>query len=84
LWCDVVKLVRIEMKSAKIIENRAKPDIDPAVSVRATISFPAEIYATLEEIAKRKKVSIAWVVREAAERYVADQWPLFAGLKQHE
>jgi metal-responsive CopG/Arc/MetJ family transcriptional regulator len=42
-------------------------------SVRATISFPSDLYATLEEIAKQKRVSLAWVVRDAAERYVADQ-----------
>ena len=46
---------------------------------RASVSFPPELYATLERIAKEKKVSVAWVVREAAEQYVGDQWPLFAG-----
>jgi hypothetical protein len=46
-------------------------------SVRATISFPSELYKTLEGIAREKKVSLAWVVREAAEQYVADKWPLF-------
>ncbi len=46
-------------------------------STRASISFPPELYRTLEEIAKRKKVSLAWVVRDAAEKYVADKWPLF-------
>ncbi|MFB3779476.1 MAG: CopG family transcriptional regulator [Bryobacteraceae bacterium] len=45
--------------------------------VRATISFPPEMYETLEGIAKEKKVSLAWVVREAAEKYIADKWPLF-------
>jgi hypothetical protein len=49
------------------------------MSVRATISFPPEVYETLEVIAKEKKVSIAWVVREAAEKYIADKWPLFRG-----
>ena len=44
---------------------------------RASVSFPPELYKTLEELAKKKKVSIAWVVREAAEKYVADEWPLF-------
>jgi len=48
-------------------------------SVRATISFPSDIYETLEEIARQKKVSLAWVVREATEQYVADKWPLFKG-----
>jgi len=46
-------------------------------TVRATISFPPDLYDTLEEIAKQKKVSLAWVVREAAEQYLAEKWPLF-------
>ena len=45
--------------------------------MRATISFPSEIYKTLDDIARQKKVSLAWVVREAAEQYIADKWPLF-------
>ena len=40
--------------------------------VRATISFPPDVYQTLEIIAKEKKVSLAWVVREASERYIAN------------
>jgi len=52
--------------------------------VRATISFPPDIYETLEGIAKEKKVSLAWVVREATEKYIADKWPLLAGSHQHE
>jgi hypothetical protein len=46
-------------------------------SVRATISFPPDMYRTLEEIARQKKVSLAWVVREAVEQYFTDKWPLF-------
>jgi predicted transcriptional regulator len=72
------------MKSAKVIAKRTNPENEHAASVRATISFPADVYATLEKIAQRKKVSLAWVVREATERYVGDQWPLFAGLKHNE
>jgi metal-responsive CopG/Arc/MetJ family transcriptional regulator len=41
--------------------------------VRASISFPPNLYETLEEIAKQKKASLAWVVRDAAEKYIADQ-----------
>jgi len=48
-------------------------------TVRASISFPAELYRTLEEIAREKKVSLAWVVRDAAEQYVSAKWPLFKG-----
>jgi metal-responsive CopG/Arc/MetJ family transcriptional regulator len=42
-------------------------------SVRASISFPSDIYTTLEELARQNKVSLAWVVRDAAERYIADR-----------
>lgn len=41
--------------------------------VRASISFPPDLYETLEGIAEQKKVSLAWVVRDAAEKYVAEQ-----------
>ena len=41
------------------------------LAVRASISFPPDLYQTLDEIAKRKKVSLAWVVRDAGERYAA-------------
>jgi hypothetical protein len=44
---------------------------------RASVTFPPEVYRTLENIAREKKVSLAWVVREAAEKYIADRWPLF-------
>ena len=51
----------------------------PSRTTRATISFPTEIYLELERIAEAKKVSVAWVVREAAEKYLDAQWPLFGG-----
>ena len=41
--------------------------------IRASISFPPEVYETLESIAKEKKVSLAWVVRDAAERYIVEK-----------
>jgi metal-responsive CopG/Arc/MetJ family transcriptional regulator len=43
-----------------------------AQALRASVSFPPELYHAIEAIAKQKKVSVAWVVRDAAERYVAD------------
>ena len=43
------------------------------VLIRASIGFPPDLYETLEEIAKQKKVSLAWVVRDASERYAADE-----------
>ena len=44
-----------------------------ASTIRASITFPPNLYETLEEIARQKKVSLAWVVRDAAEKYVADR-----------
>ncbi|MEF8700958.1 MAG: ribbon-helix-helix domain-containing protein [Candidatus Accumulibacter sp. UW26] len=46
-------------------------------TARASVSFPLELYETRERIAKEKKVSVAWIVRDAAEQYVGQQWPLF-------
>lgn len=48
-------------------------------TTRASVSFPTDLYQTLEQIAKEKKVSVAWIVRDAAEKYVNEQWPLLAG-----
>ena len=42
-------------------------------AVRASITFPPDLYENLEDIAKQKKVSLAWVVRDASEKYVEAQ-----------
>jgi hypothetical protein len=52
-----------------------KPTGKPPAT-RASASLPPDIYATLRDIAKQKKVSVAWVIRDAAEKYIADEWPL--------
>jgi metal-responsive CopG/Arc/MetJ family transcriptional regulator len=67
-----------DMKRRKVAANSVNYQ-NEASSVRATISFPSDVYATLDEIAKQKKVSLAWVVREATEKYLADKWPLLKG-----
>jgi metal-responsive CopG/Arc/MetJ family transcriptional regulator len=41
--------------------------------VRASITFPSDLYEALEKIALQKKVSLAWVVRDASERYAAEE-----------
>jgi predicted transcriptional regulator len=55
-----------------------RPRIDQTPSIRATISIPGETYQVVEALAEQKKVSFAWVVRDALDKYVAEQWPLFA------
>jgi metal-responsive CopG/Arc/MetJ family transcriptional regulator len=44
---------------------------------RVSASLSPTVYETLEEIAREKKVSLSWVIRDAAEKYIADRWPLF-------
>ncbi|MGI9072748.1 MAG: ribbon-helix-helix domain-containing protein [Bryobacteraceae bacterium] len=65
------------MKSTKGARQKMKTQ-NSTPQVRATISFPPAVYQTLETIAKEKKVSLAWVVRDATEKYIDDKWPLFA------
>jgi metal-responsive CopG/Arc/MetJ family transcriptional regulator len=44
-------------------------------TIRASISFPSDLYSSLEALAQKKKVSLAWVVRDAVERYVVQERP---------
>jgi len=50
-------------------------------TVRTTVSVPRQDYYELEVLAERKKVSVAWVVREAIDRYLHSEMPLFRGLE---
>jgi predicted transcriptional regulator len=50
---------------------KAKPK-----TMRTTVSLPTEDYAVLEQIAKEKRVSVSWVVRDAVGEYLKNQWPL--------
>jgi len=43
---------------------------------RTSVSLPPELHRELAQIAKQKKVSLAWVIRDAAEHYVEAKWPL--------
>lgn len=54
------------MPNRKVNVNRSKE------TVRASISFDSEDYEQLEQLAAEKKVSLAWVVREAVSLYIQD------------
>ena len=41
--------------------------------VRVTIGFSPDVYGTLERIARDKKVSLAWLVRDAVDTYLAEK-----------
>lgn len=59
------------MEGSEGDQHNRKPE--GPVSVRASISFPPDIYEALKQLARKKKVSLAWVVRDAAEEYVNAQ-----------
>ncbi len=59
----------------KIEERRPSPPAKDGT--RASVTFPSDIYAELERIAGENKVSVAWVVRDAVEKYVEARYPLF-------
>lgn len=45
-------------------------------SIRVSVSFNADDYAEIKEIAQAKRVSVAWVVREAVTNYLDSRIPL--------
>jgi hypothetical protein len=62
------------MKTAKMKRaKRSGKGTNMESTVRASTSFPPDIYEPIEALTKQKKVSLAWVVRDAAEKYVADR-----------
>lgn len=46
-------------------------------SVRTTVTIPSSDYAEIERIAEKKKVSVAWVIRDAVDTYLTKKDPLF-------
>lgn len=57
------------------VQRGRKPTGRPPAT-RTSASLPPELYSTLQDIARQKKVSVAWVIRDAVEKYIAEQWPL--------
>ena len=55
----------------KVADKRARK------SVRTTVSVPSENYAELETLADQKKVSVAWVIRDAIDLYLQAESLLF-------
>ena len=56
-----------------------RPPTGKPRAIRASVSLPPEIYRTIEALAKQKRVSTSWILRDAAEEYVKAQYPLFGG-----
>jgi metal-responsive CopG/Arc/MetJ family transcriptional regulator len=48
-----------------------------AKGTRLTISLPATSYREIQLMAKRNKVSAAWIIRQAVDEYIQKDIPLF-------
>ena len=57
--------------------STARKKTAPRASHRLSVSLTEEQHVELTEIAEKNKVSVAWVVREAIERLLRDEQPLF-------
>ena len=70
--CSVVQ-IGVTMK-----EQATTPQVEQTShKPRVSVTFPADHYAAIERIARQKRVSIAWVVRDAVERYLEPEPILF-------
>lgn len=59
----------------------AKPaEIQKKRATRITVTIPRNDYEVVVQMAKAKRVSTAWVVRDAVEKYIAADVPLLAQL----
>ena len=45
-------------------------------TVRTSVSIPVNDYGELQRLAVQKKVSIAWVIRDAVDKYLTMEQPL--------
>ena len=67
-------VITTKKRQAAMKKGRGKRmKIKNTPAVRASITFPPDLYENLEQIAREKKVSLAWVVRDASEKYAAEQ-----------
>jgi hypothetical protein len=71
----------LQLMPRALIMKRKHSKGTPPRSVRASVSLSPTTYDILCLLADQRRVSTAWVIRDALEKYVADQWPL---LERHD
>lgn len=64
------------MQSMMAAMPRTPPSNDDKSGHRLSVSLTAEQHRELNEIARKNRVSAAWVVREAIDRLLKDDMPL--------
>lgn len=63
--------------------NQEEHPTDKAAT-RVSVTIPAGDYEAIQQIAKSKSVSCAWVVRDAVKLYVRKDIPLLANLIENQ
>jgi hypothetical protein len=59
------------------VDRNTPQDAQDKRATRITVTLPSEHYQVLLRMAKNKRVSASWVVRDAVEKYLAADMPLF-------
>ncbi len=65
-----------------VMLNKSKRPESRTSGTRITVTVPPHHYEEIVRKAKNKRVSASWIVRDALERYLADDMPLFANKEQ--
>lgn len=84
LWCNVMQ-VGVVYTGQQMTRTGKKPTDKDRGTTRVSVTFPAEHYDKLETLAEEKRVSIAWVVRDAVDFYLSsaqDRGPSTRGGKK--
>jgi predicted transcriptional regulator len=55
---------------------------DAAVSCRTTVTLSRNDHELLANLAEKRRVSLAWMIREAVRTYLDQQTPLFSRNKE--
>lgn len=69
------------MKTMKA-RKKTLTDTDAGSVTRITVSVPTPDYEHLLRVAESKRVSMSWVVRDAVEKYLSEDMPLFAQVEK--
>ena len=64
MWCYLMRSHPVTAKTKPITTTSA---------TRASVTFPPEVYSMLEVVARGKKVSVPWVVRDSVEKYLDEE-----------
>ena len=65
-------MTQVKSKEQKVMAKAA---------TRITVTLPQENYEVVVRMAKNKRVSTSWIVRDAVEKYLAADTPLLSSLK---